>query len=417
MSSNEELVTGLFALMHKLRNTKRKGWYDKNIKRDRVESVADHIYGCQMLAYAMKSEFDYDVDIEKVILMLAVHEIGKTIIVDLTPEDMSSQEKSKIERKAVSDLLDLIPNTNMLRDLFEEFEACETKEAKFAYQIDKAECDLQARLYEQDGSFDENYERYSFTKGWVGFDRSKINFDENFDKLLSFIISNDMCVKKCSDNKIQNVISFYTSTNSLKNIQRTGEKIWGINPEHFGSIAEHIYSTQMLAIAIYLVYGVNINITNVINMLSIHELGEVVIGDKSALLKSKDDRDDEWNGAIEISSFLIYGDIILSKLAEFNDGKTVDATYAKYCDKLAPDMISKIYDQLNLIDLNNQGNNPLLNNPIVKRYLETGKSFSEMWILYGQEVYKYPEPFISISNYVLNSDVEEPYTRIIKRAN
>lgn len=90
MSSNEELVTGLFALMHKLRNTKRKGWYDKNIKRDRVESVADHIYGCQMLAYAMKFEFDYDVDIEKVILMLAIHEIGETIIVDLTPEDMSS---------------------------------------------------------------------------------------------------------------------------------------------------------------------------------------------------------------------------------------------------------------------------------------------------------------------------------------
>lgn len=304
----------------------------------------------------------------------------------------------------------------MLRDLFEEFDACETKEAKFAYQIDKAECDLQARLYEQDGSFDENYERYSLTKGWVGFDRSRINFDENFDKLLSFIISNDMCVKKCFDNKIQNVISFYISTNSLKNIQRTVEKIWGINPEHFGSIAEHIYSTQMLAIVIYLVYGVNINIINVINMLSIHELGEVVIGDKSALLKSKDDRDDEWNGAIEISSFLTYGEIILSKLAEFNIGKTVDATYAKYCDKLTPDMISKIYDQLNLIDLNNQGNNPLLNNPIVKRYLETGKSFSEMWILYGQEVYKYPEPFISISNYVLNNDVEEPYTRILKRA-
>lgn len=31
--TNEETVIAIFALMHKLRNTKRKGWYDENIKR------------------------------------------------------------------------------------------------------------------------------------------------------------------------------------------------------------------------------------------------------------------------------------------------------------------------------------------------------------------------------------------------
>lgn len=409
--SNEETVTAIFALMHKLRNTRRKGWYDKNIQRKRVESVADHIYGCQMLAYAMKSEFDYDVDINKVILMLAVHEIGETIIGDLTPEDMPGKLKSEYERQAVKELLDLIPNSDLLKDLFEEFENKETKEAKFAYQIDKAECDLQARLYEQDGSFENNYQRYSFTKNWVDFDRGRIPFDDNFDNLLEFITDNDMTVKERSNNKIQNVISFYTSTNSLKNVQRTGEKIWGINPEHFGSIGEHIFSTQMLAIAIHLVYGTKIDITKVVNMLSIHELGEVVIGDKSALLKGKSDRDDEWQGALSIASLLSNSKELISNLSEFNDGKTAEALYCKYCDKLAPDMISKIYDQLNLVDLNNQESNPLLKNPIVKRYLETGKSFSEMWILYGQEAYKYPEPFISVSNYALNNDITEPFTK------
>lgn len=413
--SKEETVTAIFALMHKLRNTRRKGWYDKNIQRKRVESVADHIYGCQMLAYAMKSEFDYDVDINKVILMLAVHEIGETIIGDLTPEDMPGKLKSEYERQAVKELLDLIPNSDLLKDLFEEFENKETKEAKFAYQIDKAECDLQARLYEQDGSFENNYQRYSFTKNWVDFDRGRIPFDDNFDNLLEFITDNDMTVKEHSNNKIQNVISFYTSTNSLKNVQRTGEKIWGINPEHYGSIGEHIYSTQMLAIAIYLVYGTKIDITKVINMLSVHELGEVVIGDKSALLKGKNDRDSEWQGALKIAGLLSNSDEIISNLSEFNEGKTVEATYCKYCDKLAPDMISKIYDQLNLIDLNNQEGNPLLKNPVVRKYLETGKKFSEMWILYGQEVYKYPEPFISISNYVLNNNVEESFTKKLKK--
>lgn len=413
--SNEESVTTIFALMHKLRNIQRKGWYDKNIKRYRVESVADHIYGTQMLAYAMQSEFAYDIDINKVILMLAVHEIGETIIGDLTPEDMPSHLKSTYEVKTIKELLALIPNSQMLEKIFMEFESKETKEAQFAYQIDKAECDLQARLYEQDGSFTNNYQKYTFTKSWVEFDRERIPFDKNFDSLLKYAIDNQMLIQEHSDNKIQNVISFYTATNSLKDVQRTGEKIWQVNLEHYGSIAEHIYSTQMLAIALYLVYGSNINITKVVNMLSIHELGEIIIGDKSSLLKNKNDRLDEWNGALKVANFLSNSQNIIHDLSEFNEGKTPESIYCKYCDKLAPDIISKIYDQLKLIDLNKQEKNPLLNNPIVKKYLETGKSFSEMWILYGQETYKYPEPFLSISNYVLNNEVTEPYTKKLNK--
>lgn len=43
------------------------------------------------------------------------------------------------------------------------------------------------------------------------------------------------------------------------------------------------------------------------------------------------------------------------------------------------------------------------------------ESFSNMWILYGQETYQYPEPFISISNYVLKHDLSEPYSDLLKR--
>lgn len=412
--TKEEYVNYIFVLMHKLRNTKRKGWYDKNIQRERVESVADHIYGCQMLAYAMKSEFDYDVDINKVILMLAIHEIGETIIGDITPEDMPSSKKTDYEHEAVRKLLELIPNGKYLEELYNEFEERKTKEAQFAYQIDKAECDLQAKLYEQDGSFEHEYKKYLFTEAWIGFDRKRISFDENFDRLLEYVTNNEMEVKNNSENKIQNVVSFYTATNSLKNVQRTGEKIWNIRQEHFGSIAEHIYSVQMLALAIYLVYGTEVDITKVVNILSKHELGEIKIGDISALLKSDNDRNEEWDAAVSVASLLSDKNLLLDDLSEFNESKTKESIYAKYCDKLAPDIISKIYDQLGLIDLSNQENNPLLKHPIVARYLKTGKSFSEMWILYGQEVYNYQEPFISISNYALNNELSEPYTQKIK---
>lgn len=412
--SNEEIINSLFLLMHKLRTTKRKGWHDKNIQRARVESVADHIYGCQMLAYAMQSEFEYDIDINKVVLMLAVHEIGETIIGDITPEDMPGNLKSDYERNSVSQLLDLIPNSDLLRDLFDEFEAKQTKEAKFAYQIDKAECDLQAKLYEQDGAFSHKYPKYSFSNNWISFDLGRIHFDENFTSLLRFVIENEMHVQENTDDKVQNVISFYTATNTLKDVQRTGEKIWRINQEHYGSIAEHIYSVQMLAIAINIVYSLNINITRVINMLSIHELGEIKVGDISTLLKNEDDRNKEWDAAVSVAALLSNNKNILLTLSEFNEEITPESIYSKYCDKLAPDIISKIYDQQGLIDLKNQEGNPLLKHPIVKKYLDMGKSFSEMWMLYGQEVYKYPEPFISVSNYVLNNELTCKFQQTIE---
>lgn len=413
--SKEEYASSLFVLMDKLKKTKRKGWHDKNIERKRVESVADHIYGCQMLAYAMYSEFKYDIDINKVILMLAIHEIGETIIGDITPEDMPRKEKTELETKAVEELLGMIPNSNLIKELFYEFEAKKTPEAKFAYQIDKAECDLQAKLYEQEGCFLKGYSKNEFSKNWIGFDRTRIPFDNNFDSILQYATNNDMKVTEHSDNAISNVISFYTLTNSLKNTQRTGEKIWNIKQDHFGSIAEHIYSTQMLAIILHLVYGTNIDITKVVNLLSIHELGEITFGDKDALTKTDNDKDREFRDAIQVANLLTNSGILIGRLKEFNDKLTKESIYAKYCDKLAPDIISKIYDEQNLIDLNNQYNNPLINNPIVKKYMNMKESFSTMWIMYGQEVYKYPEPFISVSNYVLNNNLEETYTSQIQQ--
>ena len=54
-----------------------------------------------MLAIAMKSEYQYDVDIMKVIFMLAIHELGETVIGDLTQFEISKDEKEKIEHEAV----------------------------------------------------------------------------------------------------------------------------------------------------------------------------------------------------------------------------------------------------------------------------------------------------------------------------
>lgn len=409
-------VNALFLLMNKLKDeVKRKGWHDRKINRYRVESIADHIYGCQMLAYAMYSEFDYDIDIEKVILMLATHEIGETIIGDITPLDMPSEVKSGMEKEAVEKLTEMIPNGKVLLDLFNEFEAKKTNEAQFAYFIDKSECDLQAKLYAQEGSFNHLNGGQDIIDEFIVGDLKKRGFDENFYSVLEYVTNNDMTIKEHQDDPIQNVISFYTLTNSLKDKKRKGEVIWKVKKENYGSVGEHIFSTQMMAILIDLVYEKNMNMKHIISLLSTHELGETLTGDICALLKTDSDRLAEEEAVKKVTSILTKGDLLYKQYQEFESEKTTESIYSKYCDKLAPDIISKIYDQNNLIDLNDQEGNPLLKNEIVKKYLDMKKTFSEMWILYGQDEYKYPYPFIAVSNYALNNHLDEPYTLKLKK--
>lgn len=93
--SKEENVFEFYMLCNKLKNVVRSAWTIWNVKRERLESIAEHVYGVQMLALAMYSEYDYDIDIKKVIYMLAIHETGETVIGDITQFDMSKEEKEK----------------------------------------------------------------------------------------------------------------------------------------------------------------------------------------------------------------------------------------------------------------------------------------------------------------------------------
>lgn len=58
----EQNVLNYYVVCNKLKNVIRTGWKDWKVKRERIESVAEHIYGVQMLAIAMKSEYQYDID-------------------------------------------------------------------------------------------------------------------------------------------------------------------------------------------------------------------------------------------------------------------------------------------------------------------------------------------------------------------
>ena len=207
--TKEENVINYYVICNKLKNIIRTGWKDWNVKKERLESVAEHIFGTQMLAIAMNSEYQYDVDIMKVIFMLAIHELGETIIGDLTQFQISKDEKIKIEHDAVKEILSNLLEEKQIEELFLEFDSHKTKEAMFAYQCDKLECDLQSKLYDEEGCVDLNHqennktmdnklvkqllqEKNSWSEMWLKFGQSIYPYDDNFIAVSNYALNNNI---------------------------------------------------------------------------------------------------------------------------------------------------------------------------------------------------------------------------------
>ncbi len=152
-----ENILKFYLLVSQLKDKIRSGWKVWNIERDRVESVAEHIYGTCMLAIAIDSEFKLDIDIYKVVMILVIHEIEEIKIGDLTPFDkVTKEEKRNLGKKAVEEILASLTDKAKYIDLIEEFEKMETKEAKFAKMCDKLEANIQCKIYCEENCLDIN---------------------------------------------------------------------------------------------------------------------------------------------------------------------------------------------------------------------------------------------------------------------
>lgn len=137
-----------YLLATQLKDKIRRGWELWNIDRKRVESVAEHIYGACILAISIDSEFDLNIDIYKVVMMLVLHEIEEVKIGDLTPFDkVTKEEKRKMGKQAVQEILNSLSKNADYIELIEEFEEMKTRESVFAKMCDKLEADIQCKLY------------------------------------------------------------------------------------------------------------------------------------------------------------------------------------------------------------------------------------------------------------------------------
>ena len=119
---------------------------EKNILRQthlsghgRQENDAEHAWHMAMMIYLLKEYANEKIDLAKTMMMALIHDIVEIDAGDTYAYDDKGLESQKQrEEKAADRIFGLLPEDQRdeLRALFEEFEAYETPEAKFARAMD-----------------------------------------------------------------------------------------------------------------------------------------------------------------------------------------------------------------------------------------------------------------------------------------
>lgn len=130
----------------KLKTLIRTGWARKGVPAP--ESVAEHSFRMALMAMVLGER--HGLNAFKLIKMCLIHDLPEVIAGDITPHDgIPPEEKHRMERAAMETLTRDIPDGKAYLDLWQEYEAQQTPEARLAHQVDKLEMALQANEYEE----------------------------------------------------------------------------------------------------------------------------------------------------------------------------------------------------------------------------------------------------------------------------
>jgi len=134
-------------VINKLKTLKRQGWIQKGLNSAGVESVADHSFSLAIFTLFLTDYWEEQgLDSQKMIIMALIHDLGESIIGDITPRD-NIDDKIHKEKQAVDELISLTEFFKGYKDIWEEFIKKKSEEAKIIMQLDKLEMAFQALDY------------------------------------------------------------------------------------------------------------------------------------------------------------------------------------------------------------------------------------------------------------------------------
>jgi putative hydrolases of HD superfamily len=124
--------------LDKLKGVTRK---NRPLGLDRFENSAEHSWQIALLALSLAPHAEEALDVNRVVGMLLVHDIGEIDTGDTIVYAVDGWEERKAaELAAVKRIFGILnePQRSLFLELWLEFDRCETPEARFAHAADRA---------------------------------------------------------------------------------------------------------------------------------------------------------------------------------------------------------------------------------------------------------------------------------------
>jgi|TARA_B100000315_G_C14561695_1_gene580885 putative hydrolase of HD superfamily len=149
--SEEEGLINFLKMTGRLKKEPRRGWVLK-AGVSNPESVADHTF--RLILLSMMLGDLRGLNTEKMMKLAIIHDLGESLIGDITPEDKDKVESKELDEvNAIKQLFSHLPDN--LREnyshLWTELGASSSAEAKLVHDADKLEMALQASEYMDEG--------------------------------------------------------------------------------------------------------------------------------------------------------------------------------------------------------------------------------------------------------------------------
>jgi len=151
MNEIEQILTFLRAA-ERLKTVLRSGWTSAGQR----ESVAEHTWRLCLMAFVLTDRYP-TVDFAKLIKICIIHDLGEVLGGDIpAPEQEVGGGKAPQERADLLELVQPLPAylQQQIMDLWDEYEAAASPEAKLAKALDKLETIMQHNQGKNPADFD-----------------------------------------------------------------------------------------------------------------------------------------------------------------------------------------------------------------------------------------------------------------------
>ncbi len=144
--SDVRTLLEFLALAERLKTELRHSW----LSDGRQESVAEHCWQMALMAMLVHPELEQPVDLGRTLRMILTHDLVEALTGDVPFFDRSERKAQKPAREqaAIAEIRARLgePVGGEIHDLWQEFEAKQTPEAKFATALDHLEVQIQHNL-------------------------------------------------------------------------------------------------------------------------------------------------------------------------------------------------------------------------------------------------------------------------------